>query len=481
MGVGGGGSAATVRNVNSPLPPTPGPRSRDTLRKGLRLRRALAAVAVFCLSATTSVSVLAQEVNPLGMGFGLDGSMPLGFMSPTDAWMFDVTPLNLGDIDPLSGGMITHDVEIDNGLDRAATHALMDTQQMAIDTQQLAEVAKRRAEAKRLAALKKGIAVSQIRGMGYPEEWELDNFSTCGQASNARYQARIEVVAAWEVMCRDAEADGVKLGIVSAYRSIEHQTRLWNQKLKETGGDEKAAAKWVARPGRSQHNRGLAIDTNVMTGAPNVKAWMHARVGCYRPPDNLRMGMDISCTSNERVVKRVQLYGFIFPMDHEPWHIELGIQVNATASGGITSCNPSPGISVPEMIGAIWRCRLGDAGITGGEQARVVAEAVMVAQCESGWKPTAFIHGGKYANTPNPVDGLYYTARGVFQFIRVSGDNWIEGGWANADDPVANIDAAARYYLYERGQGREGWGPWSCRRVLPQYGGKALPEWAYQY
>jgi hypothetical protein len=97
-----------------------------------------------------------------------------------------------------------------------------------------------------------------------------------------------------------AKADGIDLGIGSGFRSVEKQKQLWEQALKKYGSPEKAR-KWVAPPGKSNHNRGTAVDLN-SSGAflgknKNTKAtqWAHANA---------------------------EKFGLHFRMGHEPWHIE---------------------------------------------------------------------------------------------------------------------------------------------------------------
>ncbi|MEG1569506.1 MAG: M15 family metallopeptidase, partial [Oscillospiraceae bacterium] len=70
-----------------------------------------------------------------------------------------------------------------------------------------------------------------------------------------------------EALLHDAEQAGNKLYLVSAYRSIERQAALFKRKTafytaqgKCLQDAEKEAAKWVARPGTSEHNTGLAAD-----------------------------------------------------------------------------------------------------------------------------------------------------------------------------------------------------------------------------
>ncbi|MBN8294738.1 phage tail length tape measure family protein [Rhodobacter sp. NTK016B] len=82
------------------------------------------------------------------------------------------------------------------------------------------------------------------------------------------------------------------VSIYSGYRSNEVQARLWEDALQRYGSPE-AARRWVAPPGNSRHNYGLAADLRY--GSPEVQSWMHQNAG--------RFGLD-------------------YRMDHEPWHIE---------------------------------------------------------------------------------------------------------------------------------------------------------------
>lgn len=92
-----------------------------------------------------------------------------------------------------------------------------------------------------------------------------------------------------------AAPENIRAGLTigSGYRSVERQAELWDAALKKYG-DPEIADNWVARPGKSNHNRGLAADLKF--ASPEVKAWVHANAGRY---------------------------GLHFPMSWEPWHIEL--------------------------------------------------------------------------------------------------------------------------------------------------------------
>lgn len=87
-------------------------------------------------------------------------------------------------------------------------------------------------------------------------------------------------------------ASGGRIEIVSGYRSKEDQEYLWNQALAKYGSED-AARQWVAPPGKSNHNYGIAADLSFTDD--DAREWAHANAGNY---------------------------GLNFPMDWEPWHIE---------------------------------------------------------------------------------------------------------------------------------------------------------------
>lgn len=89
------------------------------------------------------------------------------------------------------------------------------------------------------------------------------------------------------------------LRISSGYRSPEKQAQLWQEALTKYGSPE-AARKWVAPPGKSNHNHGTAADLKYL--APTAQQWAHANAANY---------------------------GLAFPLSNEPWHIEI-----AEARGG---------------------------------------------------------------------------------------------------------------------------------------------------
>jgi len=67
-----------------------------------------------------------------------------------------------------------------------------------------------------------------------------------------------ETQAAYNQMKADAAKEGLKLTIVSGYRSYDYQMGLYNRYVKRDG--KAAADTYSARPGHSEHQTGLAMD-----------------------------------------------------------------------------------------------------------------------------------------------------------------------------------------------------------------------------
>ena len=97
-----------------------------------------------------------------------------------------------------------------------------------------------------------------------PDGFNVETRAISGY-ENRRFDAR--AADALEAMLDGAEQAGYQLYLVSAYRSVERQTALFNRKVQAYCSEgmpqeeaEKQAARWVARPGTSEHNLGLAAD-----------------------------------------------------------------------------------------------------------------------------------------------------------------------------------------------------------------------------
>lgn len=89
-------------------------------------------------------------------------------------------------------------------------------------------------------------------------------------------------------LVRDVRRHGGKLRVEEGWRSYEDSLRIWKKAKRQRGGWARAKT-WAAPPGCSNHVRGLAADLQ----------------------GDLRLA--------HRLAPR---HGLVFPMSHEPWHVE---------------------------------------------------------------------------------------------------------------------------------------------------------------
>lgn len=115
-------------------------------------------------------------------------------------------------------------------------------------------------------------------------------------------------------MLQAAHAAGIPLQVTSAYRSPEVQAQLYQGALQKYGSPE-AARKWVAPPGRSQHNFGTAADFAV----------------------NGSLIRDANSPEAQWIKQNAANFGLAVPMDWEPWQVELaGARDQFSTRGGDT-------------------------------------------------------------------------------------------------------------------------------------------------
>jgi D-alanyl-D-alanine carboxypeptidase len=69
-----------------------------------------------------------------------------------------------------------------------------------------------------------------------------------------------DVQARLEAMLADAKADGVRLGIISGFRTLEDQQYLYFDLKAERGQSARTRAEVSAPPGYSEHHTGYAVD-----------------------------------------------------------------------------------------------------------------------------------------------------------------------------------------------------------------------------
>lgn len=120
---------------------------------------------------------------------------------------------------------------------------------------------------------------------------------------NPDYAARVAQL----LQAADMELGPQALKITSAYRSPQVQAQLYQQALAKYGSSQ-AARKWVAPPGKSQHNAGMAVD------------FANAQGSLLR---------DAKSREAQWIAQNAARFGLSVPMSWEPWQVEL-----AGARGG---------------------------------------------------------------------------------------------------------------------------------------------------
>lgn len=475
------------------------PDSRRRRRLTTRLRRLFAAAAVMlavltgpAAVATTTDPVLPGQVGspaPPFTSFSLGSGDPAGYITASGAWGLADSSWSMHDVDMFSGALIGEGAHSPLTTQYAVQADLVQLNQLAFDAAQLARNAQLQAEARKKEAERRGVAVERADNPGVPEPWQLKEFDGSCMPANEGKQARIELVDIFQLMCADAKADGLTgLRLNSAYRSPTRQHTLYQNAIAKYGSAD-AARKWVAWSDgtscSSRHCSGAALD---ISSAYRAHSWLHEPVGCYDPTAGVTLGAG-SCSGGDTTVIRANLYGLVAPMSWEDWHFELGLPLAGTT--GNSDCSPPASLTVPEQISAIWRCRLQEAGYSAQQTDRIVAQALVVAKCESQFNASITAFNGRYRDRPHPDTGYRYTATGVFQITHATADD-LNIPRDQLTDATTNIDGAARLWISEEQRGRDGWNRWACAAVndgfahasvLPGYPGgpDELPQWVWTW
>ena len=113
-------------------------------------------------------------------------------------------------------------------------------------------------------------------------------------------------------MKSDASKDGVKLEVISGFRSYTKQTNTYNRYVSQDGKEK--ADTYSARPGYSEHQTGLAADINSLS-----QSWGDTKEGKWLNNNCYKYGFII------RYIKgKESITGYMY----EPWHIRyVGVEL----------------------------------------------------------------------------------------------------------------------------------------------------------
>lgn len=183
-----------------------------------------------------------------------------------------------------------------------------------------------------------------------PTDWRLviasaahplgDNYDVELATVIGNYQVDARILEPLNEMLAAAQEDGVSLAITSAYRTVQRQEELYAAQVQQWLGygysqeeAEKEAARWVALPGTSEHNTGLALDI--------------VYPGYYEDYGDLNEGFE-ETAAFDWLINNCTDYGFVlrYPKDkqditgitYEPWHYRyVGVE-NAKAMEAAGQC-----------------------------------------------------------------------------------------------------------------------------------------------
>ena len=146
---------------------------------------------------------------------------------------------------------------------------------------------------------------------------ELREASVPGQVRRMRPEA---AAALEEMFAACKEDTGVTLTSVSGYRSYEKQSTLYNNKLKSVGNSQKRADEYVARPGASEHQLGMAMDVG-QQGKVNLTAGFGTTAGGQWVREH--------CWEYGFILRYEEDWEDVTGYKYEPWHVRYVGKENA--------------------------------------------------------------------------------------------------------------------------------------------------------
>jgi len=141
-----------------------------------------------------------------------------------------------------------------------------------------------------------------------PRNWNADLVSIGDGHQLNRRAAR-----AWRAMRNAAREEGISLWIISAYRNNARQTRNFNNRVSQHRANGRSAeeafamtAVWIAVPGTSEHETGLAIDLNSLN-----QSFERTREFRWLQRNAARFGFIMRYPRNKTRITGI---------NYEPWH-----------------------------------------------------------------------------------------------------------------------------------------------------------------
>jgi D-alanyl-D-alanine carboxypeptidase len=117
-----------------------------------------------------------------------------------------------------------------------------------------------------------------------------------------------QAAARWAELQAAAQADGIELLIVSAFRSLEYQQQIFERKIK-AGAALEDILKVNAPPGYSEHHTGRAVDLTTPGCQPLTEEFESSAAFAWLVRHAHRFGFSMTYPRGNR-----------FGIAYEPWH-----------------------------------------------------------------------------------------------------------------------------------------------------------------
>ncbi|MDT8716802.1 M15 family metallopeptidase [Clostridium sp. 19966] len=150
---------------------------------------------------------------------------------------------------------------------------------------------------------------NQLPSNYIPNDLVKVNINFYKTAADEEKHMRKEAAKALEALFNSASKDGIILYGVNGYRSYSTQKALYKEEMQKNGKDY--AEEYVAKPGDSEHQTGLAMDVtnkNYSTSFETTKEGRWLAKNCYK------FGFIIRYPLNKQ-----ETTGY----NYEPWHIRF--------------------------------------------------------------------------------------------------------------------------------------------------------------
>lgn len=158
-------------------------------------------------------------------------------------------------------------------------------------------------------------------------EWRMSRYyvpegmrqaEVTGQVRTMRQEA---ASALEEMYAACLEESGITLTSVSGYRSYSKQSTIYQNKLERVGGSKAKADAYVARPGASEHQLGMAMDVGQKGSSNLTAAFANTGGGKWIRENCWRFGF---------ILRYDEGWEEVTGYSYEPWHIRyVGKEVAA--------------------------------------------------------------------------------------------------------------------------------------------------------